>query len=136
MCCHLFEFPLVSAVVPAYNAQKYISATLQSLVCQSYPNLEIIVADDGSSDQTSQFVKKWMKKDQAHQIGAPVEFGCGGCSKLGNPSFSRLFYCTRGCRRYLLPGQDSKAAWTVCKKRVIKSVWLIPGLLSSITMAI
>jgi len=60
---HLTEHPLVSAIVPAYNAQRTISATLQSLVGQSYPHLEIIVTDDGSSDQTVQLVCQWMRND-------------------------------------------------------------------------
>jgi glycosyltransferase involved in cell wall biosynthesis len=79
---HLFEFPLVSAVVPAYNAQKYIGATLQSLVFQSYSNLEIIVADDGSSDQTVQIVKKWMAKDQRIKLVRQSNLGVGAARNL------------------------------------------------------
>ena len=45
--------PLVSAVVPAYNAETYVEQTLQALVNQTYPNLEIIVVDDGSTDGTA-----------------------------------------------------------------------------------
>lgn len=58
------EFPLVSVIVPAFNAQQYIGETLQSIIRQSYPNLEIIVTDDGSIDRTADIVKKAMKKDR------------------------------------------------------------------------
>jgi glycosyltransferase involved in cell wall biosynthesis len=58
------EFPLVSVIVPAYNAQQYIGATLQSIIRQSYPHLEIIFTDDGSSDRTVEIVKEAMIKDQ------------------------------------------------------------------------
>jgi len=44
--------PLVSIVVPAFNAQPYIDETVQSILAQTYPNLEIILLDDGSTDQT------------------------------------------------------------------------------------
>jgi len=45
--------PLVSILIPAYNAQEWISDTLQSAVAQTWPNREIIVVNDGSTDQTS-----------------------------------------------------------------------------------
>ena len=60
----LTEHPLVSAIIPAYNAQGTISATLQSLVGQSYPHLEIIVTDDGSTDRTVQIVHVIIVYDQ------------------------------------------------------------------------
>ena len=48
---------LVSAVITAYNAEKYIDATLQSVRAQTYSPLEIIVVDDGSADGTADIVK-------------------------------------------------------------------------------
>ena len=44
--------PVVSIVVPAYNAAETIAETLRSLAAQTYPALEVIVVDDGSSDST------------------------------------------------------------------------------------
>ena len=53
----------ISVIVPAYNAEKYLGNCLLSLLNQKYSNLEIIVADDGSSDATSEIAKNFMKKD-------------------------------------------------------------------------
>ena len=50
--CH----DLVSVIVPAYNEEKVIAQTVESLLASTYPNLEIIVVDDGSSDRTSEVV--------------------------------------------------------------------------------
>ena len=50
--CLISALPLVSAVVPAYNAERYIETTLQALVAQNYSHVEIIVVDDGSTDRT------------------------------------------------------------------------------------
>src|SRR4051812_4429061 len=43
---------LVSILIPAFNAQRYVAATLQSALGQTWPNTEVIVVDDGSRDRT------------------------------------------------------------------------------------
>jgi glycosyltransferase involved in cell wall biosynthesis len=45
--------PLVSILIPAYNAEEWIAETLQSAIAQTWPRKEIIVVDDGSKDQTA-----------------------------------------------------------------------------------
>jgi glycosyltransferase involved in cell wall biosynthesis len=51
--------PLVSVVIPAYNAEALLGETLNSVLAQSYTNLEIIVVDDGSTDATPQLLEKY-----------------------------------------------------------------------------
>jgi glycosyltransferase involved in cell wall biosynthesis len=50
---------LVSVIVPAYNAQRHIEATLDTILRQSYRPIEIIIIDDGSTDSTVQVVNKF-----------------------------------------------------------------------------
>ncbi|RPD46895.1 glycosyltransferase [Hymenobacter sediminis] len=47
---------LVSVVIPCYNAEKYIAATLQSVLQQTYPAVEVLVVDDGSKDASAKIV--------------------------------------------------------------------------------
>ena len=51
--------PLVSILIPAYNAQEWISDTLQSALAQTWRRKEIIVVDDGSKDQTSAVARRF-----------------------------------------------------------------------------
>ena len=44
--------PLVSILIPAYNSESYLNATIESALNQMWPNLEIIIVDDGSTDDT------------------------------------------------------------------------------------
>jgi len=46
------DLPLVSVGVPAYNAKKYISETIQSILAQDYPNIELLIQDNCSTDGT------------------------------------------------------------------------------------
>jgi cellulose synthase/poly-beta-1,6-N-acetylglucosamine synthase-like glycosyltransferase len=55
--------PLVSVVIPAYNADIFLENTLQSICSQSYGNLEILVVDDGSSDRTPAIVQAIAHED-------------------------------------------------------------------------
>lgn len=46
------DFPLVSVLIPAYNHENYIQETIESIINQTYPNIELIILDDGSKDKT------------------------------------------------------------------------------------
>lgn len=48
--------PLVSIIVPCYNAEKYLPETLESIFSQTYQNCEVIIVDDGSTDSTSEII--------------------------------------------------------------------------------
>jgi len=51
--------PLVSVIIPVYNAENYVYACLESVITQTYKPIEIIVIDDGSSDESTNIVKKF-----------------------------------------------------------------------------
>ena len=53
------ELPLVSIITPSFNHVKYIEATMQSVFSQDYPNIEYIVVDGGSNDETVDIIKKY-----------------------------------------------------------------------------
>ena len=62
------KMPLVSVVVPIYNAKKYLQKCIDSILNQSYKNLEIILVDDGSTDGSGRIVDEYAKKDRRIKI--------------------------------------------------------------------
>lgn len=56
------ENPLVSVCIPAYNAEKHLSTALDSILGQSYPKIEIIVVNDGSTDGTADVLESYRSK--------------------------------------------------------------------------
>jgi glycosyltransferase involved in cell wall biosynthesis len=57
--------PLVSILIPAYNAEEWIGYTLQSAISQTWPRKEIIIVDDGSKDRTAQVARGFASKEVA-----------------------------------------------------------------------
>jgi glycosyltransferase involved in cell wall biosynthesis len=63
--------PLVSVVVPAYNVEAYIADTLESVRTQRWPNLQVIVVDDGSTDATAEAIRPFLEDTRFHYIHQP-----------------------------------------------------------------
>ncbi len=54
--------PLVSILIPAYNHENWIAESIQSALAQTWPNIEIIVVNDGSTDRTAEIAKSFVPK--------------------------------------------------------------------------
>ena len=56
------NFPKISIVMPTFNHAKYIERSILSILNQNYPNLDLIIIDGGSNDDTNKIIKKYQDK--------------------------------------------------------------------------
>jgi glycosyltransferase involved in cell wall biosynthesis/O-antigen ligase len=74
---------LISVIIPAYNIENYISKTIESVLSQTYKNLEIIIVDDGSTDNTNNIIQKYAKKEKRIIVLSQNNKGPSAARNLG-----------------------------------------------------
>ena len=77
------ENPLISIIVPIYNMEKYLDKCIQSLVNQTYKNIEIILIDDGSTDRSGEMSNEWRKSDERIKVVHKDNAGLGLARNTG-----------------------------------------------------
>ena len=85
--------PLVSIVLPIYNVAPYLDRCMQSVVNQSYKNLEIIMVDDGSTDACSELCEKWNKHDNRVKVIHKSNAGLGEARNTGIENATGDYVC-------------------------------------------
>lgn len=73
----------ISVIIPVYNAEKYISETLDSIMKQSYKNREIILVENGSKDRSSDIIQEYEEKYQEIHMIKGVGKGPGSARNRG-----------------------------------------------------
>ncbi len=79
------EQPLISVIVPVYKVEPYLDRCVQSIVNQTYENLEIILVDDGSPDHCPAMCDAWAAQDGRVQV---IHKENGGVSMARNAGIS------------------------------------------------
>lgn len=74
---------LVSIIIPVYNTAKYLPRCLNSVLNQTYQNLEIIIVDDGSTDNSPEIIKKYAAKDNRIKITHQKNAGLSAARNTG-----------------------------------------------------
>lgn len=73
--------PLISVIIPVYGVEKYIAQCLDSIINQTYKNLEVIVVNDGTKDRSAEIAKEYATKDSRIKV---YDFQNGGLSVARN----------------------------------------------------
>lgn len=77
------ELPLISVIVPVYGVEKYLDKCLGSITGQTYRNLEIILIDDGSPDDSGVICDAWAAKDSRIKVIHKENGGAGAARNAG-----------------------------------------------------
>ncbi len=85
--------PLVTVVVPVYNVERYLDACVQSVVGQTYRNLEIILVDDGSTDSCPEKCDAWAARDGRVKVIHKQNQGLGMARNSGLEVASGKYVC-------------------------------------------
>jgi chlorobactene glucosyltransferase len=109
--------PRVSVLVPARNEEKNIGACLEGLINQDYPNWEIFVLDDNSSDRTAAIVQQFSARARRIKLlaGAPLPAGWLGknwaCHQLSEQATGEIFIFTDADNRYAPSAVSHTLGW-------------------------
>jgi len=102
------EPALVSVVIPAYNCAKYIAETLESVIQQDYPKLEVLVVDDGSTDHTREVVAN-LKSDRVKYVYQQNSGGPSGPRNTGIQHAQGKYVAFLDSDDIMLPGKIRRA---------------------------
>lgn len=74
---------MVSVIVPVYNTENYLEECIQSIVSQTYQDLEILIINDGSADRSGDICRKWEERDPRIKYIEKQHEGQGAARNLG-----------------------------------------------------
>lgn len=107
------EKELISLVIPVYNVEKYLDRCLNSLVRQTYRNLEIILVDDGSPDGCPQKCDDWARKDSRIKVIHKKNAGLGMARNTGIENATGTYICFFDSDDYIALNTIEKAYMAV-----------------------
>ena len=79
----MIEYPIVSVIIPIYKVEPYLCQCVDSVINQTYQNLEIILVDDGSPDNCPQICDEYAQKDRRIKVIHKVNGGLSDARNVG-----------------------------------------------------
>ena len=83
---------LISIIVPVYNVERYLKRCIDSIISQTYANLEIIFVDDGSIDNSGRICDEYAKKDNRIKVIHKQNGGVSQARNIGVDNSSRRIH--------------------------------------------
>ena len=115
---------LVSVIIPVYNVEQYLDECVQSVLCQTYRNLEIILVDDGSTDRSGVICDEYAQKDDRVRVIHKKNGGASSARNVGldNAKGDYIYFLDSddwldysALEKMLNPLLNSKADFSFCE---------------------
>lgn len=119
----LMKNPLVSIIVPVYNVSEFLPQCMESLVRQSYPNIEIIAVNDGSTDNSLEVLNQYAQKFPQIKIISQANAGLSAARNTGIASSIGEYLCFVDSDDWIDTDTCLKAVEAVLKNNVDIVCW-------------
>lgn len=86
------ERELISVIIPVYNVERFLCECIESVLCQTYSNLEVIIVDDGSTDSSPKICDEYAEKDSRIKVIHQVNGGQGKARNVGMGMATGSYY--------------------------------------------
>lgn len=106
----------VSVVIPVYNTAPYLDRCIRSVTGQTYPHLEIILVDDGSTDESPQICDAWALRDSRIRVIHTANQGLGIARNAGLDAATGEYICFFDSDDYIAPDTIEKALRTAASQ--------------------
>jgi len=100
--------PLVTIIIPSYNHAQYIEQAIQSVLDQTYPNIELVIVDDGSKDNSHEVIKKYLHHPNVTAFLNTENSGQSAAFKQGLRNSSGKYVCFLPSDDWYLPEKTKK----------------------------
>lgn len=80
---HFAMYGMLTVVVPIYNVERYLEECLESIRTQNYPNIEVLMIDDGSPDKSAEIAKQFTRRDKRFRLIQQKNAGLGAARNTG-----------------------------------------------------
>ena len=106
----------ISVIIPVYNVEKYLNECLESIINQTFKDIEIICVDDGSTDGSSDILNKYSMKDERFKIITQKNLGISVARNKGIESATGDYIAFIDSDDYLLNMDYFEKLYSACKK--------------------
>ena len=116
------KFPLVSVIIPVYNMEQYLSETIDSVLASDYPQFEVIVMNDGSTDHSLQIAQNYANKDSRVKVFSSENKGVCEARNFAISQATSEFIFPMDADNIVTPDFIRKAVSVITQDKDVKAV--------------